>query len=189
MRPVNFLALCGSLRAASTNAALLRAAQRLAPPGVEVRVADSLGALPLFNPDLEASDPAPVARLYRQIVDADAVIIASPEYAHGVTGVMKNALDWMVGNDSFVNKTVAIFNASPRTIHAPAALREIVTTMSARVVEEASICVPLLGAGFDEAVIAAHAEIAPMVVNALRILQHEVEHARPVFAVAGKELR
>ena len=140
-----------------------------------MRIADSLGALPLFNPDLEASDPASVAALYRQIVDADALIIASPEYAHGVTGVMKNALDWMVGNDSFVNKAVAIFNASPRAIHAPAALREIVKTMSARVIEEACISAPLLSSGFDEARIAADAEIAPTIVNALEALRRAVE--------------
>ena len=171
---MKFLALCGSLRAASTNAALLRAAQRLAPAGVEVRLADSLGALPLFNPDLEEGYPAAVAALYEQIVEADALLIASPEYAHGVTGVMKNALDWMVGNDSFVNKAVAIFNASPRAIHAQAALREIVTTMSAKVVEEACMSAPILSSKLDEAAIAAHSEIAPAIVNAFNALRRAV---------------
>ena len=188
MQSVKFLALCGSLRAASTNAALLRAAARLAPSGVELRMADSLGALPLFNPDLEASDPLPVAALYRQIADADALIIASPEYAHGVTGVMKNALDWMVGNDSFVNKLVAIFNASPRTIHAPAALREIVTTMSARVVDDASISVSILSSTLDEDAIVAHAEIGPTIVGALEALRREVERTRPLAPLAGRGL-
>jgi NAD(P)H-dependent FMN reductase len=107
------LAISGSLRAASLNSALLRATARIAPPDFEVRVFDGIGALPLFNPDLENSDPAPVAKLREQLL-ADAVLIASPEYAHGVTAIIKNALDWMVGNESFVNKPVALFNASPR---------------------------------------------------------------------------
>ena len=118
------LAISGSLRAASLNSALLRATARIAPPGIEVRVFDGIGQLPLFNPDLESADPPAVATLRTQIMAADALLIASPEYAHGVTAAIKNALDWMVGNESFVNKPVALFNASPRAVHAQAALRE-----------------------------------------------------------------
>src|SRR5437773_772725 len=109
---MKFLGISGSLRAASLNSLLLRATQRLVPAGLEMHVYPSLGEIPLFNPDIEASDPAPVATLRSAIMAADALIIASPEYAHGVTGVVKNALDWMVGTAAFVNKPVALFNAS-----------------------------------------------------------------------------
>lgn len=144
------LALSGSLRAVSINSALLRAAARLAPPDVSVAVFPSLGGLPLFNPELAAGPPASVTRLFTEVAQADALLIASPEYAHGVTGTIKNALDWLVGFEPFAFKPVAVLNASPRAHHADAALRETLRTMAAVIVEPASVTVPLLGAGLDE---------------------------------------
>lgn len=140
------LAISGSLRAASLNTALLRAIARLAPSDVQVELFHDLDKLPLFNPDIEAQNPPAVVLLNALLIQADGVLIASPEYAHGVTGVMKNALDWMVGREAFVNKPVALLNASPRAVHAQAALKEIITVMSARIVEAASISLPILGA-------------------------------------------
>ena len=75
------LALSGSLRAVSINSALLRAAARLAPPGIEVPWCPGLGELPLFNPDLEAAPPAAVQQFRERVTQADALLIASPEYA------------------------------------------------------------------------------------------------------------
>jgi len=144
------LALCGSLRSASMNAALLRAAARLAQPGVRVDLFDGIGQLPLFNPDLEVSMPAPARALHEQVASSDALLIASPEYAHGVTGVLKNALDWLVSFEGFVDRRVAIFNASPRSVHADAALREILTTMSADLVADACLALPFRGTGITE---------------------------------------
>lgn len=153
---MNVLALCGSLRAASMNRVLLEACVRVAPP-VRIDIFGGLGALPLFNPDLEADLPAPVRALHTGIERADALLIASPEYAHGVTGVLKNALDWLVSFPPFVDKSVAIFNASPRSVHADAALREILTTMSANLVADACLALPLRSTGPTvESVMAAH---------------------------------
>ena len=98
--------------------------------------------------------------IFAQLQAADGLLIASPEYAHGVTGVMKNALDWVVSGEQFVGKHIALFNTSPRASHAYAALRETVTVMSGRIVEEASITFPLLGSGLDAAGIVAHPEIS-----------------------------
>jgi NAD(P)H-dependent FMN reductase len=147
---MNILAISGSLRAASNNSALLRAVARLAPASIVVELFGDLGNLPLFNPDIEAVNLPVVARFREQLIAADAVIIASPEYAHGVTGSMKNALDWMVGCEAFVNKPVALLNASPRAVHAHASLKETITVMSALIVEESSITIPVLGSGLDE---------------------------------------
>ncbi|MEJ2509478.1 MAG: NAD(P)H-dependent oxidoreductase [Gammaproteobacteria bacterium] len=171
------LAISGSLRQSSLNSMLLRAVARLAPPGIEVSLFPGLGELPLFNPDIESPEPPPVGRLREAILATDALVIASPEYAHGVTGVMKNALDWMVGNETFVDRPVALLNASPRATHAQAALRETVVTMSARVVEEACITVPILGSGLDEEAIVAHREIGPALVAALESLAADVRSA------------
>ena len=168
---MHILAISGSLRAASHNSALLRAASRLAPADMVVDVFSGIGDLPLFNPDIEASDPPSVARLRNCVISADAVVIASPEYAHGITGVMKNALDWVVGSEAFVFKPVALFNASPRATHAQAALREVLSVMSARIIDEASITVPIIGAGLSEDGIVEHPEISARVRAALAALR------------------
>lgn len=167
---MKILAISGSLRAASNNTALLRAASRLAPPGIVVTLYAELGQLPLFNPDIEAMDVPAVARLRAQLNEVDAVLIASPEYAHGVTGSMKNLLDWMVGCEAFVNKPVALLNASPRAVHAQASLKETLTVMSAHIVEQASLTVPILGAGLDEAGIVAHPDISRRLVESLEAM-------------------
>ena len=169
---MKILAISGSLRAASINSMLLRVLAGVAPAGVEVRIYRELGALPLFNPD--SAPPAVVARLERALTEADAVVIASPEYAHGVTGALKNGLDWMVGNQSFIGKPVALFNAAPRATHAHAALLETVTVMSASVVEAACITLPLVGAGLGERQIAADPAMVAALKAALAALRQHM---------------
>lgn len=176
---MKILAISGSLRAASNNTALLRAVARLAPAGIAVDVYRDLGNLPLFNPDIEATGPPPVASLRAQLLAADAVLIASPEYAHGVTGALKNALDWMVGCEALVNKPVALLNASPRAVHAQASLREIITMMSALIVEEASITVPIMGnSAMDVAAIVADPGISRALREALQTLRFATARLR-----------
>jgi len=153
--PITILAIAGSLRAASLNTALLHAIARLAPAEYDIRIYQELGELPLFNPDLDADSLPAVTGLRDAILAADVLMLASPEYAHGVSGPMKNALDWMVGNESFIDKPLVLLNASPRATHAQAALRETVRTMSARLIDEACISLPLLGSGLDADGIAA----------------------------------
>lgn len=175
---MKILAISGSLRSASNNTMLLRAMMRLAPADMQIGLYGDMGNLPLFNPDIESTDPPYVAAFREQLMAADAVLIASPEYAHGVTGVMKNALDWMVGCEAFVNKPVALLNASPRAVHAQASLHEIMSVMSARVVEEASITVPIIGANLDETGIATHPHLANALRAALLALQTAAERYR-----------
>ena len=171
MPSTKILAISGSLRVGSLNSMLLRAAKRLAPADIEVDLYRDLHALPLFNPDLEAMTPAVVAELRARIISSDAVLIASPEYAHGVTGVIKNALDWMVGNESFVDKAVGLFNASPRATIAQAALRETLLTMSARIIDDACVTVGILGSGLDEDGIVRDPDINTSILRALRALR------------------
>src|SRR5215467_16293851 len=143
---MRILAISGSLRADSSNKSALQAAAWLAPPGVEIILYDGLSRLPHFNPDLDSEDPlAPVADWRAQLRASDGVLISCPEYAHGVPGSLKNALDWVVGTGEFVSKPVALINTSPRAFHAQASLRETLTTMSAQVAPDACIEVPLLG--------------------------------------------
>lgn len=170
---MNLLTLSGSLRAASINSALLRVMARLAPNGVVVTAFD-VGTLPLFNPDLEAQLPVTVTRLHAAVAATDALIIASPEYAHGVTGAIKNALDWLVGIETFAGTPVAVLNASPRARHADAALRETLVTMSANIVETASIGFALLGAGMSEVDMARDPGIAASVATVIAELRAAV---------------
>lgn len=171
---MQILAICGSLRRASINAALLRAAARLAPGGMELIVFDGVGILPLFNPDLEADLPSPVRALHAAVASADALLIASPEYAHGVTGSIKNLLDWLVSFEPFVDKPVAVLNASPRAHHADDALRETLKTMSARIVQPASAGIALLGAKLDEDGMVADPEVSASIRRALLALMQAV---------------
>ena len=92
--PLRVLGFAGSLRAGSYNRALLRAAGELAPDGMRIDVHDLID-IPLYNGDVEAEgDPAPVAAFKDAIREADALLIACPEYNHGTPGVLKNAIDW-----------------------------------------------------------------------------------------------
>ena len=112
-RPLNVLALCGSLRKASINATLLRAAAHIAAPDADIEVADWLGRLPLFNPDVEgeAERPRAVQALHLAVANADALLIASPEYAHGLSGTIKNTLDWLVSFEPFIHLATLVAEA------------------------------------------------------------------------------
>jgi NAD(P)H-dependent FMN reductase len=178
---MKILALSGSLRQASINAALLRAARQLAPPMLDFTVFPGVGELPLFNPDLEADLPPAVCRLHAAVAEADALVIASPEYAHGVTAVIKNVLDWLVSFEPFVGKPVAVLNASPRAHHADAALRETLRTMSALIVEPASVSIPLLGTKLDDAGMVADRAVAAAITGCLAALSSAVVQPLPQY--------
>ena len=137
------LTLCGSLGARSTNRALLRAAPAFAPAGMTfVHVDDLLGEFPHFRPELDEEGSAPppaVAAFRRAIADADGVLVSCPEYAHGVPGAFKNALDWIVSSVELTDKPVALLMASPSGApHAWAALAPTLRVMGADLVHEAS---------------------------------------------------
>jgi chromate reductase len=147
-RPMRLLAISGSLRRASTNTAALEALARLAPEGVKVLLYRDLANLPAFNPDDDIEDrPKPeTVETLRTLVDAsDALVIAVPEYAHGLPGALKNAFDWLVASETFAGKPTALINTSPRAYHAQASLREILSTMAARLTPEAFAAIPLTG--------------------------------------------
>jgi NAD(P)H-dependent FMN reductase len=168
---MKILAISGSLRAASHNSSVLQAARRLAPAGVKIELYEGIGNLPFFNSDLEGERlPAEVARFRTVIGAADGLLISSPEYARGVSGVMKNALDWLVGSHEFPGKPVALINTSPRATHALSSLTTTLETMSAQLVKHASITLPLLGTVNDPDSIAANPEFAGPLRDALECL-------------------
>ena len=157
---MRIVAISGSLRAASSNAAVLRAAALLAPTGVEVSLYEGLAGLPHFNPD-DDDTPGPAVEHWRALLRAaDGVLVSSPEYAHGVPGSLKNALDWVVGSGELERKPLGLINASPRATHAQASLQETLTIMSATLVPGACIALPVSGRDLDAAGIVADAGLA-----------------------------
>ncbi len=141
-----FFAISGSLRAASTNTALLGALARNAPGSCRVTAYDDLARLPIFNPDDEGErTPAEAATLIEAVSKADGLIVSCPEYAHGVPGGLKNALDWLVSRDAAVGKPAMLVHASPRSAYARAALAEIMRTMSFSLYEGEALEIALIG--------------------------------------------
>ena len=142
------LLISGSLRKESYNKLLLRAAEELAPEGVEFEYAD-IGQLPLFNDDLDTDEDRPesVSHFRQQIREADGVLIASPEYNYAIPGVLKNALDWgsrPYAQGVWAQKPFAVMGASPGFMGAARATqntRAIAIDLKARVFSDGEILV------------------------------------------------
>ncbi|MGV3708015.1 MAG: NADPH-dependent FMN reductase [Gemmatimonas sp.] len=139
--------MSGSLRSGSVNGEVLKALLELSPDNVDIELFEGIGSLPHFNPDHDASPPASVLEWKSALQSALAVIICSPEYAHGVPGALKNALDWTVGSGEFMNKPVALVNASAGSAFIIPQLSETLTVMMAKV---QATTLSLLGRKRDE---------------------------------------
>jgi chromate reductase len=152
---MKFLGFAGSLRRASYNRGLIRAAAELAPSGIVVETF-GLGDLPLYNQDIEdAGEPDVVVAFKRAIEQADALVVATPEYNHGVPGVLKNAIDWASRpriTSPLRDKAVAVMGASPghgSTARAQAQLRDAFVFTGACVMPQPELLVGGAGSIFD----------------------------------------
>lgn len=166
---MRIIGISGSLRTASVSTALLKTAATLTPGYVKFMIYDGLGNLPQFNPELD-KEPVPpaVADLRSQLNCSAGVIISTPEYAHGVPGALKNALDWLVASGELYEKPVALFSASPYARFAHASLIETLTVMMARLVPDAFINVsPPFGKGDGKLHIAANEGLSARIERAL----------------------
>ena len=165
------LTVSGSVRHESTNANALRALALVAPEPLRVEMVESLDTLPHFNPDLDAdgaTPPPPVAALRARLRAAEAVVISTPEYAHGIPGVLKNALDWLVSDGTLVGKRVLLLNATPPAQFAYASLAEILRTMNWQVI--GAVELPLRGKKLSGEEIARHPDLASRLRDALAML-------------------
>jgi len=173
---MKILALCGSLRAQSSNHALLRAYERLAPSSISVQHYEHLGELPHFNPDLDGETvPHEVGAFRRLVASADAVVISTPEYAHGLPGAFKNALDWLVSDPAFAGRRVVILDASRGSTWALDSLREVLRTMSVRIIESASASLPLGSNQLDTEAILARADLRELLLRSIEELEHDTK--------------
>ncbi|MGN6179579.1 MAG: NADPH-dependent FMN reductase [Mucilaginibacter sp.] len=138
-------AIPGSLRAGSSNHNILLYLAGLAPSDISFNIYNELHSIPPFDPGIDNdTPPAAVAGLRSNISQADAVIICSPEYAFGVPGQLKNALDWLVSSGTLVDKPVALITASSSGEYAHPSLLRTLGALSANIVEEACLLVPFI---------------------------------------------
>jgi chromate reductase len=148
------IAISGSLRKASFNTALLRAARDLAPADMAIEIVD-IAAIPAYNADNHADGlPAPVQELIDSIRGADAVLIATPEYNYSIPGVLKNAIDWVsrAENQPFKGKAVGLMGVSPGvlgTARAQYHLRQVFVFLDALVMNRPEVFVGGARAKFD----------------------------------------
>jgi chromate reductase, NAD(P)H dehydrogenase (quinone) len=145
----------------------------LAAPEIHVDLYEGLADLPAFNPDLDEAGmtpPPPVQTLRRAVSDADGLVISSPEYAHGVPGALKNALDWLVSGPEMVQKPIGLLNASPRSVHAQQSLAETLQTMSATLVDGACLALPVSGRGLNAEAILADVDLRAQLESVLRAM-------------------
>jgi chromate reductase, NAD(P)H dehydrogenase (quinone) len=177
---VQVLGISGSLRRDSHNTRLLRAAAETLPSGVELVIFDGLAELPPFNEDADAEHAVePVDRVRQAIADADAVLIATPEYNASVPGVLKNAIDWAsrpFPDNSLRDKPVAVIGASTGlfgAVWAQADLRKVLHHTGARVVDR-ELPVGLADHAFDADGSLADPEQERRLVELLDVLSHEV---------------
>jgi len=139
---MRILGLSGSLRSVSVSTTLLKAAARIAPHNITIAVYDGLGSLPHFNPDLDKEPLPPTVAEFRSELNCSAgVVISSLEYANGIPGVLKNALDWVAESGEFYGKPVALFHPA-RMSFAQASLLETLAGMTARLIPEAFLQAP-----------------------------------------------
>ena len=144
------LAISGSLRGGSSNHAILRFIGQMAPEYNEYVIYDGLSQLPHFDPGLDNDDPPETVTALRQLLtEADGIIICTPEYAYGVPGSLKNALDWTVSSGSLVGKPLALITASTGGQNAHAALLLILGALSANLLEDATVLISFIRSKMD----------------------------------------
>ena len=169
--PIRALAISGSLRGASSNSSLIAAAVRLAGGTVEMSIYRGLAEIPPFNPDLDGdSAPEAVTRFRAALTNLRCGPDIESRVRPRIPGVLKNALDWVVGSGELVDKPIALINASGRATHAWASLAETLSVMSAQVIVEASITIPLDGRRLDANGIVYDAELSTALRSAIEAL-------------------
>ena len=146
----HIFAIPGSLRSGSSNHAILNFLKELAPDDIAFMIYDRLADIPPFDPGNDHERPhEAVAELRNFITNADAVIICTPEYAYGIPGQLKNALDWTVSSGSFTGKLTALITASTGGENAHEALKKVLGAIDANRPEEATLLISFVRSKMD----------------------------------------
>lgn len=141
---IKTLTICGSLRSGSSNAKLIQAYVKCSPAEIEFTTLNTISALPIYNPDLDVEPlPAPVIDTRHKVREADLLLFSTPEYIHSLPAALKNLLEWLVGDPDFYGKKAIILHANSTSNFALSELKEVLNTMSARIIDEACVTVNL----------------------------------------------
>ena len=136
------LAICGSTRKTSANQSLIKAIVKLSSDTLEIKIFDGLSGIPHFNPDLDNNNPPEnVLHFRRQLAEADGILICTPEYAMGVPGTLKNAIDWTVSSMEFSHKSVALITASTAGHKAHQSLMETLKVIEADIPDSSQLLI------------------------------------------------
>jgi chromate reductase len=150
MENKNILTISGSLREGSSNHAILNLLERMTPANISFTVYNGLREIPAFDPGLDTDNPpVEVSGLRRQLADADGIIICTPEYAYGVPGALKNALDWMVSSGSFSGMPTALITASTGGENAHEAMIKILGAIDAKLTPETTLLISFIRSKLD----------------------------------------
>ncbi len=143
---ITLLGISGSLKSSSVNTRILHELATMAGQNVQLAIYDDLENIPPFNPDKEEGNAA-VKKLRQLLKEADGVIISTPEYAFGVPGILKNALDWTVSSGELNDKPVIAISASPLATGGDKAMASLLPTLSALGTNMSSashLCIPTI---------------------------------------------
>jgi len=145
------LAISGSIRAKSSNLSILRLIADMMPVAVQYEIYSGLDTIPLFNPDLDTETVAQTVTEFRKkIKDADGILFCTPEYAFGVPGALKNALDWTVSSGEFTDKPVALITASSQGSRAHESLQHTLSAIGTKFTKEETLLISFIKAKMDQ---------------------------------------
>lgn len=146
----NIFALSGSLREGSSNHNILRLLAKMMPSTINYLIYDGIRDIPAFDPEIDNDNlPVPVANFRHQLLQADGIIISTPEYAFGVPGALKNALDWTVSSGSFSGKPTALITASTGGENAHEAMIKILSAIDAKLSSETTLLIQFVRSKMD----------------------------------------
>jgi chromate reductase len=190
MSDLTIVGISGSLRKASYNSALLRAAAKLLPEGVTLDTYDGLRELPHYDADLDGADaPASVVDLRNRVSAADGLLIATPEYNYSIPGVLKNAIDWASrppGRSALQHKPIAIMGASGGllgTVRGQLALRDVLHGTHSPVVRRPEVFLGGAASKFDEQGNLTDETALTLIRDLLAALKHDIEATRTLATV------
>jgi chromate reductase len=175
-KKMRILTISGSIRTNSSNTALLGAFAQLAKESAGICSYDLLAKLPHFDPNLDdTSLPREVMDLREAVADSDVIYFSTPEYIHALPAILKNCLEWLVGDPRFHLKSVVILRTGLGSTFANESLREVLSTMSAQLIESASMIVPLPGNRISMEEIVSNPEIRAMLLKSFSAMEdHEI---------------
>ena len=167
------LAVSGSLRPNAANTLILKEIQKWVPQHITFTIYQDMATLPAFDDSMEA--PESVIAWRRLLAEADGVFICSPEYAFGIPGALKNAMDWTVGSGELVNKPLALVTAATGGDKAHAAWLQIFTALSANIPDGGSLLIPFVRSKLNEKGELSDVATREALQSILRVLINSVE--------------